>query len=69
MATLPRWARTIQRKLLAKPGLSEIPRCQACARLMHPVDMRGELCLDCSTERSMVWDDSEDGKPFLPRDE
>ena len=71
MATrLPRWARVIQRKLLARPLITESPRCDACARLMPVRDMRPSgLCRDCDTERMMAWDDTEDGKPFLPEDE
>jgi hypothetical protein len=64
---MPRWMRAVQKAILAQPGITALPRCQACARLMAPADMRSDdLCRDCHTERSMAWDD--DG-PFLPSDE
>jgi len=67
MTAKPRWVREIARRLLAKPGITESPRCEGCQRLMAVRDMRGELCVDCDTERfDMTWDD--DG-PFLPSDE
>jgi hypothetical protein len=63
----PRWVRAIQKAILAKPGCTEIPRCQACARLMAPCDMRGDLCRDCHPGRSTAFhfDDS----PFMPWDD
>jgi hypothetical protein len=70
VSTKPRWVRAIQKAILAKPGITEIPRCGACARLMAPCDMRGDLCRDCQKPASdafhfsddasfMLWDDSE----------
>jgi hypothetical protein len=63
-ALLPRWARTIQRKLLAQPQITESPRCDACARLMAVRDMRPSgLCRDCDTERNTAFE--MDDTPFL----
>jgi hypothetical protein len=55
--------RAVQRRLLAKPGLSEKPRCDACHRLMQPADMVSDLCRDCHTERSDAFYFSDE--PFL----
>jgi ribosomal protein L37AE/L43A len=69
VSTLPRWARVVRRKLLAKPEITETPRCQACARLMAPRDMRPTgYCTDCNTEIAAAFDGYDDG-PFLPGDE
>jgi hypothetical protein len=67
MSTKPRWVRAVQRALLAQPGITELPRCGACARLMAPRDMCGEMCRDCHTERSTAFEF--DGSPFMPWDD
>jgi hypothetical protein len=59
--------RAVQRALIEKPGITELPVCQACARSMAPADMRGELCRDCHTERSTAFEF--DGSPFMPWDD
>jgi hypothetical protein len=69
VSTLPRWARVIQRRLLAQPEITESPRCDACGRLMAVRDMRPTgLCTDCTAERSRAFEMDDDG-PFLPEDE
>ena len=65
----PRWVRALQRALLDQPGITELPRCQACARLMAPRDMVSDLCRDCHTERGAAFDDAFGDGPFLPGDD
>jgi hypothetical protein len=65
----PRWVRAVQRALLAKPRITALPVCQACARSMAPVDMRGSLCRDCTTERDGAFDDALGSGPFMPWDD
>jgi hypothetical protein len=59
VSSLPALARQLRRKLLAKPGFSRLPICQACLREVEPSDLRGELCGTCRAERdraSAEWD-------------
>jgi hypothetical protein len=63
---MPRWMRAVRDAVRAQPGITELPRCDACHRLMAPVDMRDSgLCVDCHVERDEAFGD--DG-PFLPDD-
>jgi hypothetical protein len=66
VSTLPRWARAVQKAILAKPGLTELPRCGACQRLFAPIDIKGDLCIQCDGERGQAFDDAfGSDKPFM----
>jgi hypothetical protein len=66
VSTLPRWARRIQRKLLARPGIDTAPRCDGCQRITATCDMRDGLCGECDRERRHAFDDAfGSDKPFM----
>jgi hypothetical protein len=63
--------REAQKRILAKPGLTESPTCPECGRscYLSDWDAKAGRCVDCVTPRSAMYDDPAAGAPFLPEEE
>ena len=46
--------REIRRALLARPGITARPTCEACGSETDPQEMRGTLCAGCKSERDQA---------------
>ena len=71
-ARLSRVAARLRSRLLLNPAFTPSPRCPRCGILcrVSDLDEREGCCRGCVTAHDeMVWDDSENEKPFLPEEE
>lgn len=69
---LSRLAQRLRYALLQTPAFTELPRCTGCGLVVKPQDFDPRLgvCWGCSQDRAeMVWDDSDNDRPFLPEEE
>ena len=67
--TLPRWMREAQRRILAKPELTESPVCPDCGRSFYLSDwnVAAGRCVECATPRT-VDDALDSSQPFCEED-